>query len=422
MQRLMTCVVLCWFVAAPVAPAADWPAWRGPHGTGVCDETDLPTKWSATENVAWKAPMPGPGTSTPVIVAGRVFVTCASDKGAVRSVLCFDRKDGKLLWRQDTPFAGVETTHETNPYCAASPVTDGRRVFAWHGSAGVVAYEAADGKLLWRRDLGPFRHIWGNASSPVLHGDKLILQLGPGPETRMVALEAGTGKTLWENDLPEAKGKAPDHWMGSWSTPVLQRADNGTTTLILSLPGHVAGFDPETGKERWRCKGLGDLVYTSPLIAEGVIVSMSGYQGPAMAMRLPKPTETGDLTASHRLWVVDKGNPQRVGSGVISGGHVYILNDPGVAECIELKTGRQVWKQRAANSAWGSMVLAGDSLYVTDMTGQTVVLRAAPKFELLHENDFGERQVTRASPAVSDGQIFIRTYSNLYCIGRKDRG
>src|SRR5204862_7879267 len=118
-----------------------------------------------------------------------VFVTCASDKGATRSVLCLDRASGKLLWRQDTKFTREETTHETNPYCAASPVTDGRRVFAWHGSAGVVAYNAADGHPLWQRDLGPFRHIWGNASSPVLDGNTLFLQLGPGPEARLMALD-----------------------------------------------------------------------------------------------------------------------------------------------------------------------------------------------------------------------------------------
>ena len=421
MPRLTAFIALCCCLIAPLR-AADWPAWRGPYGTGVCDETDLPTKWSATENVAWKAPLPGPGTSTPVIAAGRVFVTCASDGGATRSVLCFGRADGKLLWRQDTAFDREETTHETNPYCAASPVTDGRRVYAWHGSAGVVAYEAADGKPLWRRDLGPFRHIWGNASSPVLHDGKLILQLGPGPETRLVALGADDGKPVWANDLPEAKGKAPDHWKGSWSTPVLHRDDGGRTTLVLSLPGYVAGFDPESGKELWRCRGLSDLVYASPLVGGGVIVAMSGYQGPAMGMRAPKAGETGDLTASHRLWLVEKGNPQRVGSGVIAGDHVYILNDPGVAECIELKTGKQVWKKRAANSSWGSMVLSGDRLYVTDQTGQTVILRAAPTFELLHENDFGGNEVTRASPAVSDGQLFIRTYKNLYCVGRPKQG
>ena len=134
-----------------------------------------------------------------------------------------------------------------------------------------------------------------------------------------------------------------------------------------------------------------------------------------MAMRLPKPGETGDLTASHRLWVVDKGNPQRVGTGVIAGGHVYILNDPGVAECIELKTGRQVWKQRAANSAWGSMVLAGDKIYVVNQSGDTIVIQASPQFEILQINSIGN-EMCNASVVPSNGDLFIRTHKNLWCI------
>jgi outer membrane protein assembly factor BamB len=394
--------------------AADWPAWRGPHGNGVADETDLPVSWSATENVVWKVKLPGPSNSTPVVAGDRVFVTCASDKGKVRGVLCFERRDGKLLWRRDTPFTGEEPTHETNPYCSASPATDGKRLFVSHGSAGVFAYDL-DGNPVWQRDLGPMLHIWGNAASPVLHGGNVILLCGPGPQTRLVAMSQDDGKIAWENPLPEAKGKAPDHWKGSWATPVLHAYDGSKRVMVIGLPGYVAGFDPDTGRELWRCRGLGDLVYTNALVGSGHVVAMSGYGGPAIGMRLPGPGETGDLTDTHRLWVVAK-NLQRVGSGVIAGDHAYVLNEPGVAECIELGTGKQVWKERASNMSWGSMVLAGDKIYVTDQSGQTVVMRAAPKFELLHENELGE--MTRASPAVSEGRIFIRTYGHLYCIGR----
>lgn len=401
------------------APAGDWPAWRGRDGTGVSDETGLPTEWSGTRNVTWKAPLPGPGNSTPAVWGDRVFVTCAKQKGAVRSILCFDRNTGKLLWQGDTPFAGEEPTHETNPYCSGSPVTDGRRVFAWHGSAGAVAYDF-DGKRLWHRDLGPFTHIWGNGSSPVIHGERVIFYCGPGPETVMLALDAATGETVWKNDLTEAKADKPDHWRGFWGTPVLRDVGEGRQELVLSLPGHLAGFDPETGKETWRCRGLSDLVYTSPLIGNGTIVAMSGYQGPAIGMRAPKPGETGDLTDTHRLWVAPR-SQQRVGSGVIAGDHVYILNDPGVAECIELTTGKAVWKDRAAGSSWGSMVYADGKLYVTDQEGRTVVLRPNPlKLEVIVSNELGE--TSRSSPAVSDGQIFLRTYKHLYCVGeRKQR-
>jgi len=355
-----------------------------------------------------------------VVFGDKVFITCASDKGAVRSLFCFARADGKELWRRDTKFTGEESTHETNFYCSSSPATDGRRVIAWHGSAGVVAYDM-DGKELWRRDLGPFRHIWGNASSPVLYRESVILNLGPGPESRLVALNANTGQTLWENDLPEAKGKKPDEWKGSWSTPLVHYQSGGggsyMAILVLSLPQYVAGFDTTTGKELWRCRGLGDLVYTSPVIGNGVVVAMSGYQGPAIGLRLPAPGERGDVTESHRLWREEK-PPQRIGSGVTSGEYFYMINEPGVAQCIELKTGKTLWRQRAAGSTWGSSVLSGERIYTTAQNGETVVWGANPqKLEVLQRNELGEG--SRSSPAVSDGQIFIRTDKHVYCIGAR---
>jgi outer membrane protein assembly factor BamB len=189
--------------------------------------------------------------------------------------------------------------------------------------------------------------------------------------------------------------------------------------IVLSLPGHVAGLDASSGKEIWRCRGLSDLVYTNPVIGNGVIVAMSGYQGPAIAMRLPKLGERGDLTDSHRLWREEK-TQQRVGSGVIVGEHFYIVNEPGIALCIELKTGKQAWRERAGGTTWSSSVVSGDRIYNVDQSGETVVFRATPeKLDVLHRNELGE--MTRASPAVSDGQIFIRTYKHLYCIGERKR-
>lgn len=346
------------------AAAGDWPAWRGPAGDGTTGERDLPTTWSATENIAWKTPLPGPGNSTPIVLGERIFMTGATDGGATRSVYCFDRQTGKELWRSDLSFTGEEPTHETNPYSSASPVTDGESVYAWQGSAGVVAYDL-EGKQLWHKDLGPFLHIWGNAASPVVHGENLIISCGPGPRSMLVALDRKSGEIVWQTDFPDARGEKPDDWKGSWATPVLRKTSDGGDEIVLPLPEYVAGFDPANGKEIWRCRGLSDLAYANALIGNDTIVAMSGYQGPSIGLRAPAAGETGDLTDTHRLWLVEK-NPQRVGSGVISGDYIYILNDPGVAQCIELKTRKEVWKERASASSWGSMVLAGDLLYVTD--------------------------------------------------------
>src|SRR5581483_8700223 len=173
----------CFLGSASLAQAENWPGWRGPRGDGTSAEKNLPTSWSTQENVRWKVKLPGPGNASPIVWGNRIFLTQSLDKqGTQRAVLCFDRADGKLLWQQAIPFKGEEPTHETNPYCAATPVTDGERVIASHGSAGVVCYDF-EGKQLWHRDLGLFLQIWGNAASPILYGDLVILNCGPGERT-----------------------------------------------------------------------------------------------------------------------------------------------------------------------------------------------------------------------------------------------
>ena len=325
-----------------VAHAGNWPVWRGPTADGISDEKGVPVSWSATENVTWKAPLPGGGNSTPAIWGDKVFVTCASEKGQVRSVICLDRETGKELWHDDTKFEGAEPTHPGNPYCSSSPITDGKAVYAWLGSAGVVACDFS-GKQLWKHDLGAFTHIWGNAGSPVFYKDTLILNCGPGTRCFLVALKKETGEEVWKQDLPEAAGKT-EEYKGSWSTPVLADID-GKTQAIVNLPGFLAGFSPDTGKEIWRCLGLGALAYANPLIGKDVIVAMSGYGGAALGMRKPKAADRGDLTASHRLWVTPK-NQQRIGSGVIIGDRIYILNQPGFAQCLDVATGKELWRGR----------------------------------------------------------------------------
>ncbi len=404
------------------ASAANWPAWRGPTGDGVCTETGLPLTWSPTENVKWKAPLPERGNSTPILWGDRVFVTQAINKDMKRLLLCFDRTTGRELWRVGTT-GEKELTHDTNPYCSASPATDGERIVVSFGSAGVFCYDFA-GKELWKRDLGVQRHIWGNASSPVLAGDLCYLNFGPGERTFLIALDKKTGTTVWQHDEPggasgEVKPADPKKpaWIGAWSDPLVRRVGE-RGELIMTYPGRVCAFDPASGRELWTCAGLSPLVYASPIFAVGIAVGMSGFGGSALAVRAGG---SGEVTATHRLWQHPR-EKQRIGSGVIGDDHIYILDDPGVAECIELKTGRVVWEQRLkglgpSGTNWSSLVLAEGRCYGMTQGGDAFVFKASPTFELLATNSLGE--MTNSSFAVSDGEIFIRTHKNLWCIATK---
>jgi outer membrane protein assembly factor BamB len=415
MLRTAPLLALLLAFSTPWLCAGNWPQWRGPLGTGVSQERGLPTHWTASENVAWKVPMADRGNSTPIVWGERVFITAAIEKEQKRGLVCFDRADGKLLWEQYVVYEEPETTHQTNPYCSASPVTDGQCIVAWHGSAGIYAYDLA-GKELWRRDLGKFDHIWGNAASPILYGDLVITSCGPGLTCFLVALDKRTGEEVWRRDLPEAQSKTPEQFYGSWSTPVL-RPTAARDELLLSLPRQLRALDPKSGRDLWRTGGLTDLVYTSPVYGDGLVVAMSGYHGAAIGVQAAS-AEQGELSEEQRLWRIEK-NPQRVGSGVIVGEYLYILNEPGVAYCMELKTGKNVWEERLGGKSWSSMVYADGRLYVAHENGETSVLEASPEFKLIAKNPLARNDLTRASLACSDGQIFIRTYQNLYCIGER---
>lgn len=402
--------LLALLALAPPLCSADWPSWRGPTADGVSTETHVPLRWSATENVRWKLPLPGPGNSTPITWKDRIFLTQATDEGKKRETWCVARGSGQVLWRQGVTFDGEEPTHGDNPYCAASPVTDGERVIALHGSAGIVCHDL-DGKELWRREVGPLRHIWGNAASPVIASDSVFLNCGPGPRTFLLALDKRTGAEAWRVDVPGGlEDGGGEKWTGSWSTPLFLPSVAGDE-LIVSFPYQLRSFDPRSGSELWRCEGLGRLVYTSPVARDGIVVSLSGYMGPLMAVRLGGK---GDVTATHRLWRQERG-PQEIGSGVIVDGRLYLVNDAGAGQCLEASTGKTVWTERIGAQTWSSLVLAEGNLYSVDRDGQCTVYKAAPTLEVIARNELNER--TRASVVISGGEVLIRTYQHLWSIG-----
>ena len=409
------------FVFTIAVASANWPAWRGDAmGTGVAPDSALPLKWSATENVKWKTPLPEAGNSTPIVWGDRVFVTQAS--GMRRLVMAFDRRNGQVLWEAGPTYTENEPTHKTNTLCSASPATDGERVFASFGSAGLFAFDFT-GKELWHVDIGKVDHEWGYAISPVLHGDLCIIANGAGSNWWMGAFDKKSGKEVWRVKAPamEAKERTDgfagktDGISGSWSTPIVVRA-NGRDELVMTWPEKMVAYEPKTGRELWRAAGINPLLYTSPMPGEGFVIGSGGYGGTTIAV---KPGGTGDVTTSQRVWQKER-DKQRIGSGVIKDGYFYILNTPGTAQCIKLATGEQVWEERVGgggkSQSWSSMVLSGDRIYVLNQSSDTVVLRASPKFEVLAINSLGDG-LTNSSHAVSDGDIFIRTHKHLWCIG-----
>ncbi|NOX98772.1 MAG: PQQ-binding-like beta-propeller repeat protein [Verrucomicrobia bacterium] len=400
--------------------AGDWPMFRGSEGNGLSGEQDVPLSWSAEKNVKWKIPLPSTGNGSPIVSNGRVFLVSADKEGTKRSLLCLDRKTGEQMWEQTVAYDKESATHKTNPYGSTTPAADGEKVVVWHSSAGLYCYDF-DGKELWKRDLGEFRHMWGYGSSPVLYKGKIFLHCAPGARAFMTAIDFETGKTIWETDEPQ-KGNGErnenNKYMGSWSTPVIAKV-GGKEQIVCSMSTRVNAYDPESGKIIWSVRGLsgkkGDLAYASALIADDVCVAMAGFGGPTMGFKLGGE---GDVTEKNRLWREAK-NPQRIGSGVFIDGYIYLANSgPNTFQCIEPNSGKVLWQERSGGAAhWGSMVYAGGHIFVTNQTGTTFVMKPSSKeLKIVGQNKIDER--SNSTPAISDGQIFLRTFKNIYCIGK----
>lgn len=413
-QRLNLWICLFWLAAAP-ASAGDWPAFRGPDGNGIAHEERAPLRWGPAQNVLWKSPLPGPGNSSAIVVRGRVFVTCAENQGKRRRLYCYERKTGTVLWARTVEVDDVEPTHPTNPYCASTPAAGDSHVIVWHGSAGVFCYDL-DGAPVWKTDLGPVHHDWGYASSPILDHGKVILNFGPGARTFLAALELRTGALLWKCEEPGGLNETSKHMIGSWTTPLVVKVD-GKDQVLCAMPTRVIACDAETGELRWFCDGLADdkalLIYPSPLVWNGFGIAAAGWvNSPVMGFKLGG---SGDVTKSNRVWQARQA--QQIGSGVVVDGYAYVVTgSPSVAQCVECQTGKVRWSNRLdTGESWGSLIYAAGRFYITSRRGATSVFRAGPDtFELLAQNDLGEP--SNATPAVSDGQLFLRTDRNVYCI------
>jgi outer membrane protein assembly factor BamB len=323
------------------------------------------------------------------------------------------------LWTAKVEYGKAIRTHDTNPPSPSTPASDGKVVVVWHASAGLYCYDHA-GKELWKRDLGEIDHMWGEGPSPIIHNDLVFLNSGPSTKRVFVgAYKLSSGETVWEKEEPyKGNGDTNENnkYMGSWSTPLFIN-HQGKDQVIVSLPTRLAAYEPKTGALLWSCEGLrfdkGDLSYSSPMVAGDVCVSIGGFEGPGIGVTLGG---SGDITSTSRVWRTPR-NPQSIGTGVVVDGRIYMpFTGANVIECIEPKTGKVLWKERATGAEiWGSMTYAAGHIYVTDKKGKTVVIKPNPeKLEVIATNDLGE--TANSTPAVSNGEIFIRTFKALYCI------
>jgi outer membrane protein assembly factor BamB len=398
--------------------ADNWPQWRGPALNGISSEKNLPARWTAEENITWKLPLPAWSGSTPIIWGERIFLNVA--EGDNLYVWCVDRAKGDILWKRMLGSGNVKLRKQN--MSSPSPVTDGNSVYLMTGT-GVLKGFDFNGKELWSRDVqkdyGQFGLNWGYASSPLLYEDALFVQVLHGMKTDdpsyVMRIDKKTGKTLWKVERPTpAIKESPD----SYTTPALLRYDN-KIEIVITGGDIVTGHDPATGKELWRAGGLNPenhpfyRIVASPIVFDSIIYAPTRVK-PLLAI---KAGGRGDITETHRLWAFPNGPD--VPTPVTDGKYFYVVDDRGVAWCLDAKTGQAIWgPQRIKSGTYSSSpVLADGKIYITNEDGLTTVLRAGPKFEVIAENDLNDYCLS--SPAISDGQIFIRTAQNLYCIGKR---
>ncbi|MFO0913052.1 MAG: PQQ-binding-like beta-propeller repeat protein [Pirellulales bacterium] len=395
---------------------ADWPAFRGHDGSGRSAHGTPPTTWGDEQHVRWRAELPGSGSSTPIVVGQRVFVTCYSgyqepDRPAgspddlLLHVACLDRESGEVLWQSSLQpeLPEQETIREEHGYASGSPVADGERVYAFFGKSGVVAFDHA-GRQLWRMSVGTETHGWGSGASLMLAGGQLIVNASVESQ-RLIALAPATGQQRWEaTEIREA-----------WNTPIATE-HGGRSELLVAIFEHLVGLDPSTGRELWRCQtDIPWYMAPSMVAGEGVVYALGGRPGSSLAVRLGG---TGEVTSTHRLWTSKKGG--NVSSPILHNGHLYWMHDNlGIAYCANAQTGEVVYQERidGASQVYGSPVLAAGRIYYPSRDGKVFVVAAEPKFRLLATNTLGERAVWNASPAVSGNLLLLRNNRQLYCLG-----
>jgi outer membrane protein assembly factor BamB len=384
-----------------------WPCWRGPTGQGLATGT-YPDTWSDTDNVLWKADLPGQGNSSPIVWKDRIFLTTAYESGQRRAILCLSRANGKLLWQTFVPAASPEKAQDKNGFASGTPCTDGERIYASFGNHGVLCVDF-DGKQFWHHSFGALDALHGTGSSPLLYRDRLIVsQERQQPGSFVACFDKHSGKLLWKTDRKPGVG---------WSTPVAVHVGDHDEIVVNSE--QVRAFDPETGRELWNCTGNMSFVCPTPVVGHGFVYCCSGRTGPTLAIR---PGGAGDVVKSHLAWKAGTGSPY-IPSPLLYGDYLYMVNDIAcVGRCYDARTGKLLWQERLGQEVRegfsSSPVGVDGKVFFTNDRGETFVLRNGPTFQLLHVNKLNA--TTIASPALVDGCWLFRTDRQLLCIGKKE--
>lgn len=396
-------------LAEDAAGRDTWPAFRGPGGNGVCAETTLPLHWGPKDNIAWTAPLPGPGASSPVVWGDQVFVTCFTGKAAkeiVRHVFCFDRRTGEKRWQRDFPAPLPENDYSNqvsqHGLATSTPTTDGQRLYLFFGRGGVHALDM-HGKSLWHADVGDTISVFGSGASPLLLGDMLIIN-ACFESRHLMAFDKATGKVLWKTDLDGM----------CWSTPVAVDV-NGKKEIVLNVGAGLYGFDAEKGTGLWSVDIMATYNSATPVVRDGVVYVMNQGMGEKEFLAV-RAGGRGDVTGSHVLWTQTKVGASYC-SPLLSGDRLYCLSGQAVA--LRASDGKILVKKSldGLQNQYSSPILAGDKLLIFTRYNGAYVLAADSLEELAH-NELGDDSAFNASPALVGGQIFIRSNQRLYCIGK----
>lgn len=396
----------------------EWTQFRGPTGMGISEATGLPLNWSLDENIAWKTRLPGPGASSPVVFGDRIYVTCytgyfvpdqpgGSLDDLKRHLIAIDRKTGDVIWDKSVKAKLPEEERiRDHGFAASTPAVDRDRVYVFFGKTGVIAFDH-DGNQLWQSDVGSRTHGWGSASSPVLHGDLLLVNASVESES-LVALNKSTGQEVWRaRGIKEA-----------WNTPLVADAIGGRKEVIIATHGTIQAFDPTNGQQLWTCKtDITWYMVPSVVAHEGVVYCLGGRSG--IASLAVRTGGSGDVTSTHRIWTNNKGS--NVSSPVFLGGHLYWMNDQrGIAYAAKSESGDLAYEERVdrAGQVYSSAVLVDGRIYYLNRDGRTFVVAAKPEFELLATNELRDGSLFNGSPVVDGRRLLIRSDRHLYCVGK----